>query len=159
MIRYFDEQNITMCSVVDGLNSSTINGKMMINVLLSFSEFEKDTICDRLKDGKIKTFNNGFHTGGRVCFGYMKNSKGKIVENIEESKVIKYIFKKYIQKVDKGYSKTKLTQIILNSCRRMGFKYRDGKEIKSYHIKYFLNNEWYGNIQKYGNEFGKKKHN
>ncbi len=159
MIRYFDNQNITMCSVVDGLNSETVNGRMMINILLSFSEFEKDTICDRLLDGKKKTFNNGQKCGGEICFGYKKNSKGEIVENVDESKVVKYIFKKYIQKVNDGYSKTKLSQIILKGCKRMGFTYRDDKELKSYHIKYFLQNEWYGNVQKYGVDFGKNKHN
>ena len=53
LIRYFDENNIQMISVMDGWNTNNQNGKLMVSILLSFSEFEKDTIVDRMKVGRI----------------------------------------------------------------------------------------------------------
>jgi len=155
LIRYFDENNIQMISVMDGWNTNNQNGKLMVSILLSFSEFEKDTIVDRMKVGRINTFDDGRKCCGDICFGYTKNSKGVIVENPKESKVVEYIYKKYLEK--KHLTKTKLSQTILKGCRRLGFTYRNGKELKSYHLKYFLQNKWYGGLQTFG-ENGIKKH-
>jgi len=155
LIRYFDENNIQMISVMDGWNTNNQNGKLMVSILLSFSEFEKDTIVDRMKVGRINTFDDGRKCCGDLPFGYTKNSKGEMVENTNESKVVKYIFKKYFEK--KHLTKTKQTQTILSGCRRLGFTYRNGKEIKPYHIRYFVKNEWYGGLQTFGDN-GIKKH-
>ena len=157
LIRYFDENNIQMISVMDGWNTNNQNGKLMVSILLSFSEFEKDTIVDRMKVGRINTFDDGRKCCGDLPFGYIKNSKGEIVENPTESKIIKYIFKKYVDKVINGYSKTKLSQIILKGCRRLGYQYRNGKDLKSHHIHYFLKNKWYGGLQTFGKN-GERKH-
>ena len=113
-----------------------------------------DASTDRSKE-IINTFDDGRKCCGDICFGYTKNSKGVIVENPKESKVVKYIYKKYFEK--KHLTKTKLSQTILKGCRRLGFTYRNGKELKSYHLKYFLQNQWYGGLQTFG-ENGIKKH-
>jgi len=155
LIRYFDENNIQMISVMDGWNTNNQNGKLMVSILLSFSEFEKDTLCKRMFDGRLNTFDDGRRCCGDLPFGYIKNTKGDIVENPSESKVVKYIYKKYLEK--KHLTKTKLSQTILKGCRRLGFTYRNGKELKSYHLKYFLQNKWYGGLQTFG-ENGIKKH-
>jgi site-specific DNA recombinase len=155
LIKYLDKNNIQMCSVLEGWKSDTIQGKMMVSILLSFSEFEKDTLVSRMLCGRINNFDDGRKSSGDICFGYMKNQDGYIVENPNESKIVKYIFKKYLEK--KHLPKTKLSQIILKGCRRLGFEYRNGKELKSYHIKYFLKNKWYGGLQTFGKN-GMKKH-
>jgi len=155
LIKYFDVNNVVMCSVMDGWKSDDINGKLMVSVILSFSEFEKDTLCKRMEVGRLNTFDDGRRCCGDLPFGYTKNSKGEIVENPSESKVVSYIYKKYLEK--KHLTKTKQTQTILKGCRRLGFTYRDGKEIKPYHIRYFISNSWYGGLQTFG-ENGVKKH-
>ena len=110
-----------------------------------------------MKNGKKKVFSDGKKCGGGICFGYRKNGNGELIENPKESKVVKYVFKKYLEKVNMGLPTTKLTQTILKGCKRMGFTYKNGKELKPYHIKYFLKNEWYGNIQTFG-DWGIEKH-
>ena len=155
LIRYFDSKNIQMISVKDGWNTNNQNGKLMVSILLSFSEFEKDTIVERMKNGRVNTFDDGKKCCGDLPFGYTKNSKGKIVENPNESRVVKYIYKKYLEK--EHLTKTKLSQTILKGCRKLGFTYRNGKDLKSYHIKYFINNKWYGGLQTFGDN-GVKKH-
>ena len=49
LIKYLDEKSITMCNVMDGWNTNNQNGKLMVSILLSFSEFEKDTIVESSK--------------------------------------------------------------------------------------------------------------
>ena len=95
-LKYLLDNEVKIMSVSEQIDTSSISGRFLINILLSMSEMEKDTIVQRLNNGKIEKFQDSKKVNGRICYGYKKYN-GEIVIDEEESKIVKYIFKKYNQ--------------------------------------------------------------
>lgn len=140
-IKYLMDKNISIISVDEELNTESTSGKFYINLLLSLSELERNTIVERLKTGRMNNFKNQKRHSGRICYGYKKSDKGLVVDE-RESKIVKYIFKKFseINKLD--ISKTKKTQKLLKSLRLKNYDYR-GENFKSYQVSVILKNSFY----------------
>ena len=77
-------------------------------------------------------------------FGYTKNSDGEIIVNKDESKIVKFIFKKYAELNKWNISKTKKIKKLLKSLKSKGYLF------KSYQIFNMLKNEFYRGVLKYG---------
>lgn len=140
-IKFLMNNDVKIISVTEEVNSSTVSGRFFINMLLSISELERDTIVDRLKTGKRKNFLNHKRQHGRISFGY-KKLNDTLVVNESESKIVKYIFKKYSELLKRDITKTKRSQTILRLLKKNDFKFRN-KEFKSYHINQILKNDFY----------------
>jgi len=118
--------------------------------LLSMSEMEKDTIVQRLRNGKIEKFQDFKKVNGRICYGYKKHNR-EIVINEEESKIVKYIFKKYNQLKSRGLTKIKRMKQLKKLLEMNGYKYR-GKEFDCQNIKYIMNNKFYVGEMTFGEQ-------
>ncbi|MBB6214113.1 DNA invertase Pin-like site-specific DNA recombinase [Anaerosolibacter carboniphilus] len=85
---------IAFISVSESFDTSTPQGMLILQMLGSFAEFEKNLINERTKTGRLATAREGKYAGGKIPFGYeVKDSKYLVKE--DEAKIIKTIFKMY----------------------------------------------------------------
>ena len=139
-----EDNDVRVICIENGLDSSRPDSKLIINILFSIAENEKETIKSRLKDGRERTFEMGKKPyGGNLSFGYRKNNKGEIVIDKFDSKVVKYIYKKWnlLSKV-KHLTKTKRTQRMLKLLKRNGYEFH-GKDFKYFNLHDILSNPIY----------------
>ncbi len=70
MMEGFDERGVSFVSVTQLFNTSTSMGRLMLNVLLSFSQFEREIISERTRDKIAAARRRGKWTGGKPLLGY-----------------------------------------------------------------------------------------
>jgi len=148
-IKYLLDHNVKIISTTEDINTDTISGKFFVNMILNLSELERNTIVDRLENGRLNKFKNKLRSSGRICFGYKKNETGEIVIDTNESKIVQYIFKKYSQLKKMNLTKTKMTQRILKLLKSRNFRYK-GREFQSYHIRQIIQNTFYIGLMSHG---------
>jgi site-specific DNA recombinase len=79
----------------------------MLNVLLSFAQFEREIISERTRDKQVAARKKGMWTGGHILLGYdLDPVAGKLVVNPEEAERIRGMFSLYLQ----GTSVTEIVQ-------------------------------------------------
>tara|TARA_B110000208_G_C11710841_1_gene409258 strand:- start:109 stop:780 length:672 start_codon:yes stop_codon:yes gene_type:complete len=89
VMELFNKNDIEFYSVKENINNKDIMGKLMMNILMSFNEFEVDNIRERIIDVKRNNKENGL-VYGKLMFGKDKEGK-KLIDNIDEVKVISYM--------------------------------------------------------------------
>ena len=89
VMEMFNSNDIEFYSVKENINNKDIMGKLMMNILMSFNEFEVDNIRERIIDVKRNNKENGL-VYGKLMYGKNKDGK-KLVDNIDEMKVIRYM--------------------------------------------------------------------
>ena len=151
-LKYCEEHSIRVVSISENIDTDNPQSKLIINILWSIAEHEKDMIKSRLEDGRVKTFNDGNKPYGKTPYGYGKNHKGELVANNEESIIINYIYKRYhtLSKMI-HLTKTKRTQKLLHSLKVKGYTFR-GKEFNWWNIKQILSNPFYAGVMKWRGE-------
>lgn len=156
-LKYCEEHSTRVVSISENIDTNNSQSKLLINILWSIAEHERDMIKSRLEDGRQKRFNDGYKCYGQTSFGYKKNHKGEIVVSESESKIVKYIFKRYLTLSKmKHLTKTKRTQKLLKSLKLKGYKFR-GKDFKWWNVKDIISNSFYHGLMKWkGSE---TKHN
>ena len=140
-LKYLLDNEVKIVSVSEDIRTDTVSGRFLLNILLSMSEMERDTIVQRLTGGKIEKFNENKKVCGRICYGYRKHDD-QIVIDEEESKIVRYIFKKYSSLKKRGLSKIKRMKQLKKLLKMNDYKYR-GREFTSGNIRYILNNKFY----------------
>ena len=89
--RKFDESGIAFCSITQEINTSTSSGRMMLNILLTFAQFEREVIAERIRDKMSASRKRGQWVGGTVPFGYMSVDR-RLVPDPEKAHVVPEIF-------------------------------------------------------------------
>ena len=89
VMELFNKNDIEFYSVKENINNKDIMGKLMMNILMSFNEFEVDNIRERIIDVKRNNKENGL-VYGKLMFGKDKNGK-LLIDNISEMKVVSYM--------------------------------------------------------------------
>lgn len=89
VMELFNKNDIEFYSVKENINNKDIMGKLMMNILMSFNEFEVDNIRERIIDVKRNNKENGL-VYGKLMFGKDKNGKF-LIDNISEMKVVSYM--------------------------------------------------------------------
>lgn len=92
----FDEYGVSFVSVTQQFNTTTSMGRLMLNVLLSFAQFEREIAGERIRDKIAASKRKGLWMGGTVPLGYDAIGK-KLVINQEEAQVVREIFGIYLQ--------------------------------------------------------------
>ncbi len=95
MVRLFDKHGVSFVSVTQQFNTSTPMGKLMLNVLMSFAEYEREVTGERIRDKIAASKAKGMWMGGVPPLGYGVQER-KLVIIPEEAKVVRYIFERYI---------------------------------------------------------------
>lgn len=97
IIERLDEAGASFVSVTQQFNTSNSMGRLTLNVLLSFAQFEREVTSERIRDKIEASRKRGMWMGGTVPIGY-DNLDKKLFINEEEAKTVRAIFKTYLEK-------------------------------------------------------------
>jgi|SaaInlV_120m_DNA_3_1039746.scaffolds.fasta_scaffold00643_8 site-specific DNA recombinase len=95
MIERFDQKGISFVSVTQQFNTSTSMGRLTLNVLLSFAQFEREVTSERIRDKIAASKKKGMWMGGVVPLGYDRVDK-QLVVNEDEAIVVRHICTRYL---------------------------------------------------------------
>lgn len=127
IIQILDKNNVSFVSVTQQFNTTTSMGRLTLNILLSFAQFEREIISERTRDKIAGARRKGKWTGGRPILGYdiQKESGGsKLVINNIEAQRVQHIFKKYLES---GSLMATLKWLDDNKWTNKQYKAKDGK--------------------------------
>jgi site-specific DNA recombinase len=98
MMQAFEEHRVSFVSVTQQFNTATSMGRLVLNVLLSFAQFEREIIAERTRDKIAATRRKGKWSGGRPPLGYDVDPRGyRLVVNHEEAERVRAIFALYLE--------------------------------------------------------------
>jgi len=96
-IKVFEEHGATFVSVTQQFNTTTSMGRLTLNILLSFAQFERETISERTRDKYAASRKKGMWMGGCPPLGYdVKNRR--LVINQAEAEQVRDIFNSYLRR-------------------------------------------------------------
>lgn len=97
LIEVFDRHRVMFISVTHPINTADSGGRLMLNVLLSFAQFEREMIADRTRDKVHAARRRGQWTGGFQVLGYdVHPDGGKLVVNENEAAIVRQVFALYL---------------------------------------------------------------
>lgn len=97
IVETFDSQNVSFVSVTQQFNTTTSMGRLTLNVLLSFAQFEREVTGERIRDKVAASKKKGMWMGGYVPLGYRAIQKRLIINELE-AKLIREIFSLYLKR-------------------------------------------------------------
>ena len=96
IIERFDKQHVSFVSVTQQFNTTSSMGRLTLNVLLSFAQFEREVTSERIRDKIAASKKKGMWMGGYVPLGYdLKNRK--LLINPKEAQTVQYIYRRYLE--------------------------------------------------------------
>src|SRR5436305_6115193 len=96
LVELFDAHGVSFVSVTQQFNTTTSMGRLTLNVLLSFAQFEREVTSERIRDKIAASKRKGLWVGGTVPLGYaLKDGKLLVVEN--EAEQVRTIFTRYLE--------------------------------------------------------------
>jgi DNA invertase Pin-like site-specific DNA recombinase len=107
LVEVFDANNVTFVSVTQSFNTTTSMGRLTLNILLSFAQFEREVIGERIRDKVAASRARGIWMGGFVPLGYDAKDR-KLLVNEAEAALVRRIFKGFVE----TESGTKLVQAL-----------------------------------------------
>jgi site-specific DNA recombinase len=96
LIELFDTHNVSFVSVTQSFNTNSSMGRLTLNVLLSFAQFERELIGERVRDKIAASKRKGLWVGGPVPLGYAAVEK-KIEVVSAEVEAVRTIFERYLE--------------------------------------------------------------
>src|SRR6516165_2168815 len=96
LIELFDAHGVSFVSVTQSFNTSSSMGRLTLNVLLSFAQFERELIGERVRDKIAASKRKGLWVGGPVPLGYTAVDK-KILVVAAEAEAVRTIFARYLE--------------------------------------------------------------
>src|ERR1700716_296690 len=96
LVELFDQQNVLFVSVTQQFNTTTSMGRLTLNILLSFAQFEREVTSERIRDKIAASKRRGLWVGGMVPLGYDAKDR-KIWVNEEEAERVRIIFRRYLE--------------------------------------------------------------
>ena len=96
LVELFDAHGVSFVSVTQQFNTTTSMGRLTLNVLLSFAQFEREVTSERIRDKIAASKRKGLWVGGPLPLGYeMKDGKIAVVEN--EAERVRLIYRRYLE--------------------------------------------------------------
>src|SRR5258706_772287 len=96
LVELFDAQGVSFVSVTQQFNTTTSMGRLTLNVLLSFAQFEREVTSERIRDKIAASKRKGLWVGGPLPLGYeMKEGKIAVVE--DEAERVRLIYRRYLE--------------------------------------------------------------
>lgn len=96
LVELFDEHEVSFVSVTQSFNTTSSMGRLTLNVLLSFAQFEREVIGERVRDKIAASKRKGIWVGGPVPLGYRSVDK-KLEVMPEEADLVRKIFADYLR--------------------------------------------------------------
>jgi site-specific DNA recombinase len=100
MMETFEQHGVSFVSITQQFNSATSMGRLVLNVLLSFAQFEREIIAERTRDKVAATRRKGKWAGGTPLLGYDLDPRGgRLLVNDEEAERVRAIFALYLEQL------------------------------------------------------------
>ena len=154
LLEFFDQNSVTFVSVTQHFNTNTSMGRLTLNILLSFAQFEREIISERTRDKMGAARKKGKWIGGCVPLGYnLDKENHKLLINPDEAKIVREIFDLYL----KENSTLGVTKIVnAKGYRTKIRKLAEGKQgggvkFSNTSIDKILKNPYYAGKVKYQN--------
>jgi DNA invertase Pin-like site-specific DNA recombinase len=96
LVELFDRKSVTFVSVTQSFNTTTSMGRLTLNVLLSFAQFEREVTGERIRDKIAASKRKGIWMGGLPPLGYDVGNR-KLVVNSSEAETVQRIFRRYLE--------------------------------------------------------------
>jgi DNA invertase Pin-like site-specific DNA recombinase len=96
IVEVFDKHQVSFVSVTQQFNTTTSMGRLTLNVLLSFAQFEREVTAERIRDKIAASKQKGMWMGGPVPLGYELGDR-KLVVNQEESNRVRRLYELYLK--------------------------------------------------------------
>lgn len=96
LVEVFDRNGVTFVSVTQSFNTTTSMGRLTLNILLSFAQFEREVTAERIRDKFRASRMKGIWMGGSVPPGYVVKDR-KLVEEPVGAAMVRHIFKRFIE--------------------------------------------------------------
>jgi DNA invertase Pin-like site-specific DNA recombinase len=94
IVEVFDADGVSFISVTQAFNTATSMGRLTLNVLLSFAQFEREVTGERIRDKISASKKKGMWMGGYPPLGYDVKDR-KLVVNETEAETVRYVFRRY----------------------------------------------------------------
>ena len=95
LVELFDAHGVSFVSVTQQFNTTTSMGRLTLNVLLSFAQFEREVTSERIRDKIGASKRKGLWVGGVVPLGYRAKDR-KITVVVDDAKTVRHIFRRYL---------------------------------------------------------------
>src|SRR4051812_24361226 len=96
LVELFDQHGVSFVSVTQAFNTTSSMGRLTLNVLLSFAQFEREVTGERIRDKFAASKRKGMWMGGAVPLGYAVKDKKLIIVD-EEAEQVRLIFQRYLE--------------------------------------------------------------
>ena len=96
LVEVFDRKSVTFVSVTQSFNTTTSMGRLTLNILLSFAQFEREVIGERIRDKFAASRKKGMWMGGWAPLGYDIKDR-KLVVNEAEAALVRRIFERFVR--------------------------------------------------------------
>jgi DNA invertase Pin-like site-specific DNA recombinase len=96
LVEVFDAYGVAFVSVTQSFNTTTSMGRLTLNVLLSFAQFEREVTGERIRDKIAASKKKGLWVGGVVPFGYEVRDQ-KLIVNVGEAATVRLVFSRYLE--------------------------------------------------------------
>ena len=96
IVEVFDRRNVSFVSVTQQFNTTTSMGRLTLNMLLSFAQFEREVTGERIRDKIAASKKKGMWMGGLPPLGYDVKDR-KLVVNETEAETVRHIFRRYAE--------------------------------------------------------------
>ena len=119
IVDVFDAHNASFVSVTQQFNTTTSMGRLTLNMLLSFAQFEREIAGERIRDKIAASKRKGMWMGGNVPLGYDVKDR-KLMVNEAEASTVRVIFRRYAELGSVALLRAELDRLGIVSKRREG---------------------------------------
>jgi DNA invertase Pin-like site-specific DNA recombinase len=134
LVEVFERNDVTFVSVTQQFSTTTSMGKLTLNILFSFAQFEREVIGERIRDKFAASRKKGMWMGGWAPLGYDVKER-KLVINETEAEKVRWIFTRYVQ--------TGSVTTLVKELTAQGFVNKYGQRLDKGRIYKILNNRVY----------------
>ena len=96
VVEVLDKHNVSFVSITQQFNTTTSMGRLTLNILLSFAQFEREVIGERIRDKFAASRRKGMWMGGTPPLGYDVRDR-KLVVNESEAELVRLIFQRFLR--------------------------------------------------------------
>jgi site-specific DNA recombinase len=159
LVEAFDARSISFVAVTQQFNTTTSMGRLTLNVLLSFAQFERELSSERVRDKIAASRRKGKWTGGTVPLGYDARDK-KLFINKAEAEIVRTIFRRYLdlQSFSKLVADLDRRGIVTKRRNTKVAKYNGAIPFTYGPLAYFLKNRIYLGEMHHGGKWFKGEH-
>jgi site-specific DNA recombinase len=134
LVEVFDRNGVTFVSVTQSFNTTTSMGRLTLNILLSFAQFEREVTAERIRDKVRASRMKGMWMGGVPPYGYCVKDR-KLVVDDEQAAHVRWIFERFLE-VGSG-------TVLAREVADRGLRTARGNRIDKKYIYRLLNNRTY----------------